>query len=253
MVGLLKSDALVAEKAGLQVSAVVALRNGVWDEPVARSVAKVLSLNADALVALAEGRSVPPGIEVTGLAGFSTPFGDMLVNSYLVWDATVGEAVAFDTGADCSAMLDFLTAQRLKLKALFLTHTHGDHVFELDRLCAKTGATAFVNALEPLDGCELFPTGREWSVGALQIGSRLTWGHSKGGTTYVVRGLERPVAVVGDALFAASVGGGKVSYVDALRTNREEILSLPKETVLCPGHGPLTTVAWESQWNAFLA
>jgi len=38
-----------------------------------------------------------------------------------------------------------------------------------------------------------------------------------------------------------------------LRTNREVIFSLPADTVLCPGHGPLTTVGWEKQWNPFFA
>ena len=58
---------------------------------------------------------------------------------------------------------------------------------------------------------------------------------------------------VGDAVFAASMGGGMISYADALRTNQEEIMTLPSETVLCPGHGPLTTVGEERQHNPFLA
>ena len=56
-----------------------------------------------------------------------------------------------------------------------------------------------------------------------------------------------PVAVVGDAIFAGSMGGGIVSYEDALRTNREKIMTLPNKTVLCPGHGPMTTIAEEKK------
>ena len=69
--------------------------------------------------------------------------------------------------------------------------------------------------------------------------------------TYVVNGLDKQVAIVGDALFAGSMGGGMVSYPDALRTNREKIISLPNETVLCPGHGPMTTVGEEKKHNPF--
>ena len=58
----------------------------------------------------------------------------------------------------------------------------------------------------------------------------------------LIDGLERPIAIVGDAIFAGSMGGGMISYEDALRTNREKIMALPDVTVLCPGHGPLTTV-----------
>src|SRR6266545_1259477 len=82
---------------------------------------------------------------------------------------------------------------------------------------------------------------------------QLIWGHSQGGMTYVVAGLARPVAIVGDSLFAGSMGGGNVSYADALRNNLEKILTLPDETIICPGHGPMTTVGEEKQHNPFFA
>jgi glyoxylase-like metal-dependent hydrolase (beta-lactamase superfamily II) len=52
-------------------------------------------------------------------------------------------------------------------------------------------------------------------------------------------------------MFAGSMGGGMISYADALRTNREQILSLPDETILAPGHGPLTTVGEQKRRNPF--
>jgi len=58
---------------------------------------------------------------------------------------------------------------------------------------------------------------------------------------------------VGDSLFAGSMGGGNVSYQDALRNNLEKILTLPDSTIICPGHGPMTTVAQEKQHNPFFA
>jgi glyoxylase-like metal-dependent hydrolase (beta-lactamase superfamily II) len=71
--------------------------------------------------------------------------------------------------------------------------------------------------------------------------------------TFVVRGLDRPVAVAGDSLFAGSMGAGNVSYQDAVRNNLEKILTLPEKTIICPGHGPMTTVAEEKKHNAFFA
>ncbi len=62
-----------------------------------------------------------------------------------------------------------------------------------------------------------------------------------------------PVAIVGDSLFAGSMGGGNVSYEDALRNNLEKILTLPNETIICPGHGPMTTVGEEKVHNPFFA
>ena len=88
-------------------------------------------------------------------------------------------------------------------------------------------------------------------IDSLSIKAKHTHGHSVGGMTYLIEGLAKPVAVVGDAIFAGSMGGGMVSYEDALLTNREKIMSLPDDTILCPGHGPLTTVGEEMQNNPF--
>ena len=70
----------------------------------------------------------------------------------------------------------------------------------------------------------------------------------------MVEGLEPLVAVVGDALFASSMGGVPPDkYAGALHANRAHILSLPEDTVICPGHGPLTTVGLEQKHNPFYA
>ena len=71
--------------------------------------------------------------------------------------------------------------------------------------------------------------------------------------TFFIRGLDQPVAIVGDSLFAGSMGSGNVSYEDAIRNNLEKIMVLPNDTILCPGHGPLTTVMDEKRHNAFFA
>lgn len=251
--GTALSDSEAAQRADLTPQQVQELRAGTFHEAAARQLAPVLHLNADALVNLGNAAWRPKPVELEGLAQFNTPWDDMMVNSYLVWEPATKQAVAFDSGADCSGMLALAKEKGLQVQAIFLTHTHGDHIFDLDRLKSATGAPAFVGDREPLDGAEPFAAGRIWHFGALKIETRLTWGHSKGGITYVVSGLTRPLAIVGDAVFAGSMGGGMISYADALRTNREEILTLPAETVICPGHGPLTTVGEEKRHNPFLA
>ncbi len=245
------NDHEVAQKAGVSAAQVQALRDGTWDEATARAVAPVLALKADALVESGRDSWKPERISLDGFAGFNTPYEDMTVNAYLAWDAKSGAAVAFDTGADCSEMLALLADKKLTLKLILLTHTHGDHIFDLDRLKEKTGAPACVGELEAFDGAASFAAGRTFEVGGLKIGTRLTWGHSKGGITFVIDGLARPVAVVGDAVFAGSMGGGAISYDGALATNRTEILSLSDDTILAPGHGPLTTVGEEKIHNPF--
>jgi glyoxylase-like metal-dependent hydrolase (beta-lactamase superfamily II) len=93
--------------------------------------------------------------------------------------------------------------------------------------------------------------GKFFALGNLQIEARRTSGHARGGITYFVTGLPKPVAIAGDAIFCCSMGGGMVSYEEALRTNRENIFSLPDDTILCPGHGPLTTVGEQKRHNPF--
>jgi glyoxylase-like metal-dependent hydrolase (beta-lactamase superfamily II) len=253
MRGLGLAASTVAERTGLSPDAVAQLRDGAFDESAARQIAPVLGLNAEALIATGRKSWSPALVALEGLAQFNTAFDDMTVNAYLVWDPASKEAAAFDTGGDAGDMLARIEKLGLKLTTILLTHTHGDHIFDLDRLKEKTGAPAFVGEREPLDGAQSFAAGRTFQIGALQVESRLTWGHSPGGITYVIRGLAKPVAIVGDAIFAGSMGGGGVSYADALRTNREEILTLPDETIVCAGHGPMTTVGEEKRHNPFLA
>jgi glyoxylase-like metal-dependent hydrolase (beta-lactamase superfamily II) len=65
---------------------------------------------------------------------------------------------------------------------------------------------------------------------------------------------DRPaIAYVGDSLFAGSVGGAGASYPLLLQNVRDHILSLPADTLICPGHGPLTTVAEEKAHNPFFS
>jgi len=253
MRGFRLGEGEVAQRAGISAERVRSLVGGSFDEADARKVAPVLGLNAEALVASGKKAWRPKDIEVEGLAQFTTPWEDMMVNSYIVWDTSSKEAAVFDTGADCTPMLEFLKNNGLRAVKIALTHTHGDHVFDLDRLKSRTGAEAIVGSREPIDGALPIADQQPFTIGSLRVESRSTWGHSKGGLTYVIQGLSKPVAVDGDAIFAGSMGGGGVSYADALRTNREEILTLPDETVLCPGHGPLTTVGEEKVHNPFFA
>jgi hydroxyacylglutathione hydrolase len=250
--GLKLDSAHLATAAGISVAELEQVKAGQFNEAVVRKLAPVLKLGAATLVASGRKSWYPhdPGA-IPGLACFNTPYEDMTVNSYLVWDAPTKRAVAFDTGADCDGMLDCIKSNQLKLELVLLTHIHGDHIFDLDRLTEATGATAFVSDREPIAGATPFPDGKPFNIGGLQIDTRRTSGHSRGGVTYVVTGLSRPLAVVGDAMFAGSMGGGMVSYEEALHTNLTNILTLPDDTVLCPGHGPLTTVGEEKQHNPF--
>jgi glyoxylase-like metal-dependent hydrolase (beta-lactamase superfamily II) len=245
--GLRVAAAELARRAGIS-----AVDLASADDTAIRKLAAALHLGADALVASAHASWHPRDQDpLDGLAAFNTPFDDMTVNAYLVFDPKTRQAAAIDTGTDADPMLQFIREQHVKLELVLLTHTHTDHVYELDRLTHATGATAWVSAREPLSGAEPFADGKEFALGGLKIATRRTSGHARGGTTFVVTGLTKTLAVVGDALFAGSMGGGLVNYDEALRTNRAAIFTLPDDTIICPGHGPLTTVGEEKLHNPF--
>jgi glyoxylase-like metal-dependent hydrolase (beta-lactamase superfamily II) len=249
----LKNEELAA-RSGATVAEIESLKAGIFDEVALRKVASSLGLGAEALLALAESRYKPaPVEEPEGLACFNSVFDVMTVNSFVVWDPMTKEAAFFDTGADGQPMLDFAASHGLKVKHIFITHIHTDHVFDLDRLMGKTGVRAWVCEKEPLSGAESFRAGRVFQIGSLTVNTLPTSGHAAGGVTYFIQGLTKAIAVLGDSMFAGSMGGGMVSYADALRNNREQILTLPDTTIICPGHGPLTTVSEQKHANPFFA
>lgn len=249
--GLRLSDTELARQAGLSGGELAQFKEGAFNPAIARKIAGPLQLGAQALIELGEKSWYPEPLAVEGLAGFNTPYSDVTVNSFLVFDTKSGEAAAFDTGSTAAGMLEMIQQRRLTLAFIFLTHAHPDHVADLERLEKGTGTPAHIGEKEPMRGPKPFAAGEVFRLGGLKIETRQTSGHAQGGITYVVSGLERRLAMVGDALFAASMGGGVVSYEEALRTNRKEIFSLPDDTILCPGHGPMTTVGEQKKHNPF--
>jgi glyoxylase-like metal-dependent hydrolase (beta-lactamase superfamily II) len=121
----------------------------------------------------------------------------------------------------------------------------------LDTLQQTSGADSYGSAAENPLGLKPLSHGDGFILGNLKIRILGTSGHTPGGLSYFIEGLQYPLVIVGDALFAGSMGGAAYAYQEALKNNRERILSLPDHTIICPGHGPLTTVAEEKAHNPF--
>lgn len=249
------SESELTERTGVPRDVLARLCRGEFcDEAALAKVATALELSPRALAMAASRVWRPREVAVDGLEIFNQPYRDMRVNAFLVWDPATRAAAFFDTAIDAGPLAARAQDLGLEVESIFLTHTHNDHIAALDGLReAFPRARVFSNRAEPWAGTETFAEGASFAVGPLRVETRTTSGHSRGGTTYLIDGLERPLALVGDAIFAGSMGGGLVSFAEAWRNNRDKILSLPGETVLCPGHGPLTTVAEERRHNPFFA
>lgn len=249
------SDEALAQKAGITLAEVKAVKGGEVREQPIRAVAKALGLGRDSLLAHARREWYPEQpLFPRGFAMFNTPHEDMTVNSYLVWDVKTRQAAAFDTGASAQSVLDTIVTEGLTLRYIFLTHTHDDHIADLSRLAA-TGAEVWASELEPAphSGAKTFQENAHFHLGEIAIKTLLTWGHSPGQTSYYVTGLAWPLAIVGDSLFASSMGGGLVSYEAQYRNNKQKLFKLPLDTVFACGHGPLTTLKQEKKHNPFFA
>ena len=247
-----------ARAAGLSEAELSALEeSGIVDRrPDWGALAARIGLNATKLEAIANGWL--PAVKDLSvwreLRVFTTTEGGMAVNAYLIWDEMTREAALFDTGWNARDALAEIEANQLRLRHLFITHGHHDHVaavgdvrtaFPKVRLHTNSRSAPADQRNQPKEGVQL---------GSLRITHRDTPGHAEDGVTYLIGNWPEDaplVAVVGDALFAGSIGRGNQSWELACQKVREEILSLPAATLLCPGHGPLTTVAEERAHNPF--
>ncbi len=249
--GLRLSSEVIAREAAVSIPDYERVRGGEFDEAIVRKVAPRLNLSPERLVVIGKGAWHPKTPHPPGLDRVTSAFDGGTVNAYVIWDPASKEAALFDTGVDAGLLLRIVNERGLKPTSLFITHTHTDHIAELPSLTRTLGIPAYVHQSQDIGGVKTFDWGAAFEIGALKIETRQTTGHAEGGTTYVVTGLEVPIAVVGDALFAGSMGGGMVSYQDALDTNRRNLFSLPDQTVVASGHGPLTTIGKEKRHNPF--
>ena len=250
------SDEELSTRAEVSPQDLAAVKGGEPNDAVIRRVARHLKLSPDALEALAHKRWYPDLPDFPkGFGAFNTAYEDMTVNSYLIWDTRARIAAAFDTGASSQGMLDLIHAEGLTLRYIFITHTHEDHIADLAKLAGGSKAEVWASEREPVShpGAKTFTENAHFHVGSLSVKTLYTFGHSPGMTTFFVTGLSWPLAVVGDSIFASSMGGSPTAFADQYRNNKEKIFTLPRDTVLACGHGPLTTLAQEKQHNPFFA
>lgn len=231
-------------------------RGELWDGMDFDAVSKLLNLDGDKLRRIAEGW-LPAAHELSRwqcLRKIENDTGGMAVNCFLLWDRSSREAALFDTGWVAGPIADLLEQFQLGLKHIFITHSHHDHVAALGELRKQASDAAVHSNSSHAPKSQKLRKGECFSVGELNIAWRETPGHAADGVTYVVDGFPDeapPVAVVGDAVFAGSIGGALKHFELARQRVREEILTLSDAALICPGHGPVTTVGEQRDCNPF--
>lgn len=238
------SDA--ALRAGLPESAVVLANQKAAPPETLAALAPALGLNARALSELSNYQPATPRLE--SIIRLELPFDDETVNAWLI-DAGDGSWLLFDTGMGVDDVRGELERRGIGHVDVLITHPHHDHIGGLPGLAGRVRSVAGPGTSESLSAGDRFQRGR-LAISVIDLP-----GHCPGALGYRIDGLDLPVCVTGDALFAGSIGGCAPGepYREALATLRSGVMTLPDETLLLPGHGPATTVGAERVANPFLA
>jgi len=201
------------------------------------------------------------------------PVGPLQCNCSVIGDEATREAMVIDPGDDIEDVLALIRKHNLQVKQIVITHAHIDHVGGAMKLRAATGAPILLNQndyalLKMLDVQAAWigmvspgkveidrsvTTGESVSVGSLTAQVLHTPGHTEGSICLYLPAEQKLIA--GDTLFAGSIGrtdlpGGSMQKI--MRSLHGTVLALPDETVVIPGHGPLTTIGDERESNPFL-
>ena len=170
---------VISKILGVERSSVVSVLKGEYNENIVEAMASELKLDKKKILLSAEKSWSPAPVKLSYLKQFRSSYGEMIVNSFLIWDEVTKHSWVFDTGTEAASVLNFISEKKnLKLDAIFLTHTHRDHIACLDELRAKTGnPSVFVHELELIDECEAIDEGFEYYVGPLSLKVRHTHGH----------------------------------------------------------------------------
>jgi glyoxylase-like metal-dependent hydrolase (beta-lactamase superfamily II) len=192
-------------------------------------------------------------------------------NLYLLTTPGGHDAIVVDPSIESEDVLRQIEARGLRIQRILLTHAHIDHILMVKPFHDRTGAPVWLNAEDRflydrgLDQADqmgmIWPgtapiahwitDGEEVGIPGIAVRAVRTPGHSPGSVTFVTEeGL-----IAGDVLFRGSVGrtdlpGG--DWATLVKSIRELVFAHPPETVVFPGHGPVTTVGDEMKTNPFV-
>ncbi|ETI67047.1 MBL fold metallo-hydrolase [Neobacillus vireti] len=202
------------------------------------------------------------------------PLGSLQTNCYIVENPD-RSCLIFDPGSEGKKLIQLLNQRKLKPSAIFLTHAHFDHIGAVTEVRNAYQIPVYIHKQEEkwlgdpaLNGSQLFMYQNSIKVsdadhiikneGAMEINDFAfsvfhTPGHSPGSISYYFE--KEGFVISGDALFQGSIGrtdlpGGNHSQL--IKSIHDKLLTLPEDTYVLSGHGPVTTIGDEMDSNPFL-
>lgn len=199
------------------------------------------------------------------------PLGLYQTNCYIIYDEESKGASIIDPGSEGEELISYIEEQGLQVESILLTHGHHDHIGAVQDLVDKYEVPVYIHPkdaeflrnprlnLSADSGVPLSFTLKEKHVvagdtlkaGGVEFKVLETPGHTQGSISF----YGNDIVFVGDALFKESIGrtdfpGG--SYEQLLKSIETELYTLPPATLVCSGHGPTTSIAYEMKMNPFI-
>ena len=197
--------------------------------------------------------------------------GPLFSNCYIVWDESVKQGVVIDPGDDPDTILDAIKELGVEIKYILATHGHFDHVGAAAPLRKRLNAEFLahkgdfffieegedtarrwgINIEPPPKPDRFIEDGDKIKVGNFELETLHTPGHSPGGVSF----LHDRMVFGGDTLFQGSIGRTDFrqgSFDDLANSIKTRLYTLPDDTIVYTGHGPVTTIGDEKKYNAFV-
>ncbi len=197
--------------------------------------------------------------------------GPLFSNCYILWDKDTNEGVIIDPGDEADTILKTIKNLGIKIKFILATHGHFDHIGAVaaikkelkveflahkdDLFFIEDGENAArrwgIQILQPPKPDRYIGDGDKIKIGNFELTVIHTPGHSPGGVSF----LNNRMLFCGDTLFQGSIGRTdfrKGSFEDLVKSIRTRLYTLPDDTIVYTGHGPITTIGDEKKFNAFV-
>ena len=187
--------------------------------------------------------------------------GALATNCYIIFDENTKEAMVVDPGYEDERIIEFIKEEELKVKYIYLTHCHFDHIEGAEWLKIKVNAPIIslnledenlkdinINLSKPITGygfsviCDkLLFENDEIEVGKYTFRVIHTPGHTSGSSSL----YSEEFLISGDTIFSDTYG--RVDFPtgnqnDMMKSIKNKLLLLPSETIVYPGHGESTTI-----------
>lgn len=193
-------------------------------------------------------------------------------NTYIVYDENTNNGFVIDPGYKADGILKSANDDNIKIKYIFITHCHYDHISDMEQLREKTGALlvsgdkASINITDPAINLSysglgynlsarksdiVLKDGEEFEIDSMKIKCIYTPGHTNCCVCYL---LDNHI-FAGDTLFLRSCGRHDLPTGDwdiLKKSITEKLYTLDENIIVHPGHGDDTTIGYEKKFNLYI-